>query len=113
MPEGVRIRPAGYRPWIRRVVFEVPATIVSEIGWQEFLISQIGKPYDYEAIWAFLFNRDWREPDSWICSEFQAAALEVSGIVPRLYLAANKITPVALALAVSAMGAKVVESVGC
>lgn len=81
--------------------------------WLEFLMSQLGKPYDYEAIWGFLLNRDWREPDSWICSELQARALEVAGIVPCLYLACNKITPVALALAVSAAGAKCVESFGC
>ena len=77
-PSGVRIRPAGYRKWVRRVVFEVPATFAQELAWQAFLIAQVGKPYDGEAILAFAFGRDWREPDSWICSELQAAALAFS-----------------------------------
>ena len=49
-------------------------------------------------------NRDWRNPDSWICSELQTAAGEKSAILRPLYLAANKITPVASALVYSAAG---------
>lgn len=72
-----------------------------------FLRAQVGKPYDHSAIWGFASGRDWREDDSWICSELQAAALEHAGIVPnQLYLAANKITPVALAFGLSFLGCK-------
>lgn len=31
--------------------------------------AQIGKPYDMTAIVGLFFNRDWRQPDSWFCSE--------------------------------------------
>lgn len=31
--------------------------------------SQIGKKYDWTALWGFLFRRDWQEEDSWFCSE--------------------------------------------
>lgn len=103
IPAGVQYRPQYYAHWVRRTVFEIPATQTEERAFYRFLTSQIGKPYDHQAIFAFVLNRDWREDDSWICSELQAAALEASGITPPLYLAANKITPVALALAVSAL----------
>lgn len=79
-------------------------TTTQNTTFHAFLHSQLKKPYDSEAIWAFLFNRDWRETDSWICSELQAAGLEQAGVSPRLYLAANKITPVSLALTASAIG---------
>lgn len=111
-PPGVWVRDQGYADFATRVVFEIPADGNQETLWRSFLASQIGKPYDREAIWAFAFGRDWREPDSWVCSELQARALEVAGISDCFYLACNKITPVALALAISAMGAKVVESEG-
>ena len=103
-PPGVRIRPPNYAKWQRRVVMTVPTTRAQELAFYAFLDKQLGKPYDSAAIWAFAFNRDWREPDSWICSELQSAAGEHAGILPRLYLAANKITPVACALAFSAVG---------
>ena len=103
-PPGVRIRPPNYVRWSRRVVMTVPASPAQAMEFYAFLYSQLGRPYDRAAIWAFAFNRDWREHDSWICSELQSAAGEHAGILPRLYLAANKITPVACALAFSAVG---------
>ena len=65
-PPGVQIRSPDYINFSRRVVMEIPATDAQNTTFHAFLHSQIGKPYDSEAIWAFLFNRDWRETDSWI-----------------------------------------------
>ena len=50
--------------------------------------SEIGKPFDKGALWAFLrdragappLGRDWRDPTHWICSEFQARLTEYSGL---------------------------------
>jgi hypothetical protein len=100
---GVRVRSANYVKFSRRIVVSIPATAEQELRWEQFLNNQQGLPYDSAAIWAFAFGRNWREPDSWICSELQARALEVAGLTPPLYLACNKITPVALALVVSAL----------
>jgi hypothetical protein len=105
-PRGVYIRPPGYAKFVKRVLMTIPATDEQEQRFYDFLFDQIGKPYDFEALWAFVVNRNWREPDSWICSELQSAAGEAAGILPELYLAANKITPVACALAYSAAGGK-------
>ncbi len=103
-PAGVQIRPPNYINFSLRVVMAIPVSDLQNTAFYAFLHSQVGKPYDSEAILAFLFNRNWRETDSWICSELQAAGLEHAAVTPRLYLAANKITPVSLALAASAVG---------
>jgi uncharacterized protein YycO len=104
-PPGVQIRPPNYSTFTRRTVFTLAATPAQESAYLGFLHEQLGKPYDKSAIWGFIFNRDWREPDSWICSELQAAALEHAKLTPPLFLAASKITPVSAALVLSVLGA--------
>jgi uncharacterized protein YycO len=101
--KGVQIRRPEYEKFARRVIATIPCTPDQEAAWTSFLTQQIGKPYDWRAIWAFAFNRNWQEEDSYICSELQAAALMKAQIVPPLYLAANKVVPVSLVLAVSAL----------
>lgn len=102
IPAGVQERPANYFGKAQHIVrFNLPATDTQARIFYDFLGKQIKRPYDYAAIWGFVFGRDWRETDSWICSELAAAALERAKIAPKFYLAANKITPVALALACS------------
>lgn len=103
---GVQVRSPGYLNFTNRVLMTVPCTDAQNLAFYSFLAAQVGKPYDAEAIWAFAFNRNWRETDSWICSELLAAAGESAGILPTLYLAANKITPVVCAVAFSAVGGK-------
>lgn len=103
-PQGVHVRDPHYDTFIKRVLMTVPATEEQEAKFYAFLYAQIGKPYDYAAEFAFILNRDWRQDDKWICSELVAAAGEAAGILPKLYLSANKITPVACALAYSAVG---------
>jgi hypothetical protein len=76
--------------------------------WLDFLYAQVGKRYDRLAILAFIVERDWREEDTWICSELATRALEVAGIFSNLELTPNKVTPGALAFAFSAAGARVV-----
>ena len=103
-PPGVQARAASYTNGVKRKIrFSILTTPPEELQFYGFLQKQAGRPYDYEAILGFMFARDWRETDSWICSELIAAALEKAQIVPPLYLAANKITPVALALALSVL----------
>lgn len=101
-PAGVQVRPDGYEAWSRIERVSLQATPEQEAKFRTFLTAQIGKPYDSLAIAAFAVGRDWREPDSWFCSELQAAALEASGWLPRpLASVANEITPRDLLLVVS------------
>lgn len=106
---GVWMRSKDYLPFIRKIDFYIPTTKTQHRKWSAFMKSQIGKPYDHTAIWGFVLGRDWREDDSWICSELQAAALEAAGIVPKLFVPANKITPNALAFALSFVPGVVIE----
>lgn len=106
-PSGVRIRCAGYEQWKSRIVYRLETTPVQAARYYDFLQDQLGKPYDWSAILGFAFNRNWRDPRKWYCSELQAAAMEYAEITSRLFLPAYKITPVMLALVMSALGATV------
>lgn len=101
---GCRVRPANYESWLSVVRMSMDASSSKERLFYSFLKAQEGKPYDSTAIIAFMVGRDWRDTSSWFCSELQSAALEKCGVFSGLYLAANKITPVALALTASAAG---------
>src|SRR5579871_6268304 len=96
VPPGVRVRLSDTEKAAATVDMELKATDAQVIAWRNFLAAQIGRPYDKPGILGFAFNRNWREPDSWFCSELQAAALETSGLSPKLYAPDSKITPVAL-----------------
>ena len=41
--------------------------------------TQLGKPYDFTALFGLALDRNWREDDSWFCSELVAAAFEAVG----------------------------------
>lgn len=104
IPPGVQIRPVGYRRWARQTRFTIPVTDAQHLAWQNFLLAQIGKPYDWRVIAGFVTGLNWRAmpPGSaWVCSQVQAGALEAGKIVPALYLSMNKIAPNPLALLVS------------
>lgn len=103
---GVRIRPANYLDLAKtdqRIRFALSYAATQEVAFFDFLQKQVGKPYDYEAILGFAFNRDWREPDSWICAELVTVALEKAKIIKPVYLASNRITPSACALMMSTL----------
>ena len=74
---GVQIRPSEYANWSKVIVAEVDADF--DAIWT-FLKAQIGKPYDRTAIVSFALSRNWREDDSWFCSELVAAAFESAGL---------------------------------
>lgn len=100
---GVQIRPANYEPFVRVVRVVLPCPMDMANAFYSSLIPEIGKPYDSEAIAAFVFGRDWRDPLAWFCSELQGAKLETCGYFPApLATPANKLTPPGLLLACSA-----------
>lgn len=103
-PPGVRIRPQNYEHWALQVTMSMAVDPHLEELYYEFLNKQLGKPYDSTAIWGFAAGRDWREKDSWFCSELCCAGLEEVTILPMLYTPRNKVTPAALATVVSAAG---------
>jgi len=54
--------------------------------------SQIGKPYDWEAILGHVFRKKWDDADAWFCSELVAWAFSEAGM-PLIRAAKNKVTP--------------------
>ena len=73
---------ACYRGTKNVEVLNLTLTLEQEKAIWKFLDAQEGKPYDWRAILGFgLGRRDWREEDSWFCSELQTRALEVAGVV--------------------------------
>lgn len=46
-----------------------------------FLLEQVGKPYDWTAIFGIVFrNGKWTDLDSWFCSELVEAAVKAGGL---------------------------------
>lgn len=99
---GVQIRPPDYERFLRRLRVELPAPEDMVDRFYEFVLAQVGKPYDNAAILGFAAGRDWRNPNQWICSELGAGGLEDCRFFPYpLATATNRITPPDLLLACS------------
>jgi hypothetical protein len=90
-PGGVRIRQFNAWPYLRPPkIARVQCSDVVARETIKFARSQIGKPFDNGALYHFLrdragltpVKRDWRDPDSWFCSEFLVRAVEVGGLFP-------------------------------
>ena len=102
-PAGVQIRDPGYVGSNRSCASTWrPATSRRKSSY-DFARSQIGKPYDEQAILAFVAGRNWQDPEAWFCSELVAAGLEYASIVLPLAAPTAKITPADLILILSAI----------
>nr|WP_294525704.1 hypothetical protein [uncultured Rhodopila sp.] len=105
-PPGVQCRPEGYgnKEWIYR--YRMTKMVPDEQADKLYSIarSQEKKPYDKLAILSFIIQRNWRDDDSWICSEYGIWVGEQSGIWPPLIATPNKVVPNGLALVCSATG---------
>jgi len=101
---GVMARPMGYDKgqYLKDMIVQIPATPAMTDVFHSYLRSQLGKPYDMEAILAFVARRDWQDPQAWFCSELQAAALVACRwFMSPLATEFNHITPRDLLLIVS------------
>lgn len=90
-PGGVRVRPFNPWPYVEPPkVARIQMTEAVGRKMMAFAQSQIGKPFDNNALYAFLAdragimveNREWRDPDRWFCAEFVTRAAEVGGLWP-------------------------------
>jgi hypothetical protein len=101
---GVQARAAEYDKdsFSQEMIVSIPAEPAMTDAFHSFLRAQLGKPYDVEAIVAFVARRDWQDPNKWFCSELQAAALAACGWFPAaLATEFNHITPRDLLLIIS------------
>lgn len=78
---GVQIRVPNYSKFTSVNVWAVSMPEENANKIYDAAMSQIGRPYDKMAILNFVLHRkrDWRETQSWICSEFVAWAFEQGG----------------------------------
>lgn len=88
LSQGVCITPIDYAG-TRVEFFDVDCP---NFNW-DWLRAQLGKPYDWTAIAGLAMHRDWREDDSWFCSELLAAAFEHSDYPLLRADHLNRITP--------------------
>ena len=101
---GVMARPQDYDKdqFTREMYVSLPTPSGVADEFHSFLRSQLGKPYDVESIAGLVAQRDWQKPDSWFCSELQAAALCHCGYFPaHLATEFNHVTPRDLLLIIS------------
>lgn len=104
--EGVYIRPQDYEKWELRMLVEVPCTPEQQAAFYNAALSQLGKEYDKWAILGFIFGRNWREDDKWICSELLMFCAETAKLVPSLWIAANQINPAMAAISMVSISSK-------
>lgn len=90
---GVQIRKPDYAPFTATQKYCIKTELADKF--YDALRSQVGKPYDWRAIISFaLGDRDWRETDSWFCSELQIWAAEVAGFFDRkLLIEVDRLSP--------------------
>ena len=90
---GVMVRSPTYATFKRCIRFTTTLSTDQERMFWTAATSQIGKPYDWTGIVAFVADRNWRDPGHWFCSELVAWCFEQAG-VPLLRVAgADKVTP--------------------
>lgn len=101
--DGVQIRPANYGTFAN--IYSFSTTVTDEqykLAW-DFLLSQVGKKYDFAACMGVLFQRNWRKDDRWMCSELWSRTMEVGDIIGKLPIEVNRVTPQHVLLISSAM----------
>lgn len=75
--QGVIRTPISRWSWdqVETIELLVPGNSIT----RKFLESQVGKKYDWLALIALPFRRNWQAPHKWFCSELAAKALQLAG----------------------------------
>lgn len=102
---GVKVRPSNYSTFSQTLVVTVPATDDQTAKFTDFCKRQLGKPYDWTALFSMLTGgRTWDRGSAWYCSELLAAGMQRAGILKRhLALRSDRIDPGDLLFVLSAM----------
>lgn len=99
---GVRAVPAHNFPRLWGKVESVDIAVPDQVAAERFLKAQLGKPYDWKAIFALPFRESWHRAGKWFCSELVAEALLHGG--RPLNLPSHRVTPRDLYIALPEVG---------
>jgi hypothetical protein len=98
-PRGVAIRPPDYQAFALRRRAVIKTTDDHKRRYESFLRTQLGKPFDGEAVSLTTFlsadftDRDWRDSARWYCHELLVHGYEVAGILGwKLINVKNRVT---------------------
>lgn len=79
---GYRDRPQHYEQWAKATQYTISVSDDQYDAYWRFSDKQLGKPYDSRGLVdAFILGREWRDDESWWCSEEVAANLEAAFII--------------------------------
>lgn len=73
---------SGSPPYVEWDEFFVDCTVRQKAIAEDFIIKQLGKPYDYTGLLNFLSKGKNEEKEKWFCSELIAAGMEAAEIWP-------------------------------
>jgi hypothetical protein len=86
-PRGVAIRPPDYEPQAIRRRARISTFTERKQVYEEYLLSQLGKPFDHDAVKIRTFlsadfnDRNWRDDAKWYCHELLVRGYEVANIM--------------------------------
>ena len=101
-PAGVQLRGPDYQVGYTLKRVTIPCTDAQQSDYYQFVLDQVGKPYDSRAIAAFAAGTDWTTKGAWFCSELCTAALQHCGWLKELCEPPSKVDPDSLLLIISA-----------
>lgn len=73
---GVQKRRADYHHFTHALRIKVLTDPVLAARYYALISDEIGKSYDFSAIWGFALDRDWRNPERWFCDELVLSIFE-------------------------------------
>ena len=76
---GVQIRPKDYTTFTNIERYAVYTDKADAI--YAYAQSKIGTPYDFEALFAFAFNKNWENDNKLFCSNFTAISFKEGGLL--------------------------------
>lgn len=77
---GVMIRPADYCKPTRERRYSIPVTDEALEKMLTFAHAQVGKPYDFKAIFGLAIHQPWSTADRWFCSELVTAIADAGPV---------------------------------
>lgn len=77
---GVKIRTFDYAKVTAEEFREIEVEDGLASTFWKWAHSQIGKPYDWTAIFGLVLHRNWRSQNHWFCSELVTRGYEIAGV---------------------------------